>query len=70
MKYDGPLEEIQNDTWMHQGDIVTLIGRDGGEVISAEEVAAQAGTITNELLSRLGRRLERVYFDAGRDSAP
>ncbi len=42
------------------GSTVTLIGRDGDEVISAEEVAFQAGTITNEIFSRLGRRLEII----------
>ena len=40
------------------GDVVTLIGRDGGQEIRAEAVAKRCGTITNELLSRLGRRLE------------
>lgn len=44
------------------GDVVTLIGRDGGEVLTAEAMAAAAGTITNELLSRLGPRLDRVFF--------
>ena len=44
-----------------RGDIATLIGEDGFEVITAEEVAAASETITNELLSRLGSRLERVY---------
>lgn len=44
-----------------RGDIATLIGEDGAEVITAEAVAAASGTITNELLSRLGSRLERVY---------
>lgn len=42
------------------GDVVTLIGRDGPGEIRAEEVAAQCGTITNELLSRLGGRLALV----------
>ncbi len=42
-----------------QGDIATLIGHDGNEFISAEGVAAQAGTLTNELLSRLGFRVPR-----------
>ena len=37
--------------------IVTLIGTDGCETITAEEVAEKAGTITNDLLSCLGRRL-------------
>lgn len=43
-----------------RGDAVTLIGKDGSEEITAEEVAFSAGTITNELLSRLSDRLERV----------
>lgn len=44
-----------------RGDIVTLIGKDGAEEITAEQMAANAGTITNELLSRLSSRLERVF---------
>lgn len=44
-----------------QGDIVTIIGQDGADVIRAEDVAVNAETITNELLSRLGNRLQRVY---------
>ena len=39
------------------GDMVTLIGRDGGQEITAQEVSSHCGTITNELLSRLGPRL-------------
>ena len=45
------------------GDVVTLIGRDGGQEIRAEELAERCGTITNELLSRLGKRL--TCFQAG-----
>lgn len=37
--------------------IVTLIGKEGDSIITAEEVAEKAGTITNDLLSCLGRRL-------------
>lgn len=44
-----------------RGDIVTLIGKDGSEEITSEQAAEAAGTITNELLSRLGSRLEKVY---------
>mgnify|MGYP005760619525 CR=1 FL=1 len=39
------------------GDIATLLGTDGSAAIRAEELAARCGTITNELLSRLGSRL-------------
>ncbi|MDF2653575.1 MAG: amino acid racemase [Bacillota bacterium] len=44
-----------------RGDIVTLIGKDDNEEITSEQIAEAAGTITNELLSRLGSRLEKVY---------
>lgn len=42
------------------GDVVTLIGSDGQGEITAGEVAQAAGTITNEIFSRLGPRLERM----------
>ncbi|USG67868.1 serine racemase VanT catalytic subunit [Brevibacillus ruminantium] len=44
-----------------QGDIATLIGVDQAECISAEELASQCSTITNELVSRLGERVKKVY---------
>jgi alanine racemase len=43
-----------------EGDWATMIGGD----VSLEEVAALAGTINYELLTSLGRRLERVYVGA------
>ena len=44
------------------GDIATLIGKDGDEVIHSEEVAAICGSITNDVLSRFGKRLPKVYI--------
>ena len=43
------------------GDVATLIGCDGEDQILAEDIAASTHTITNEVLSRLGNRLERVF---------
>ena len=43
-----------------QGDITTIIGRDGRAEITAEEIAERCGPITNELLSRLGSRAPYV----------
>jgi serine/alanine racemase len=51
------------------GDVATLLGRDGGEAITAEALAAQCGTITNELLSRLGPRLG-LRFNPRRSNPP
>ena len=45
------------------GDVVTLIGRDGQGEISAGAFAQAAGTITNEIFSRLGPRLERIVVE-------
>lgn len=42
------------------GDEAVLIGASGEEVISAYALARQSGSITNEILSRLGPRLERI----------
>jgi serine/alanine racemase len=42
------------------GDIATLIGIDGTEEIRAADVAESTGTITNELLSRMGNRIRIV----------
>lgn len=44
------------------GDTVVLVGRSGRQEITVGEVAEQCGTITNEILSRLGPRLERVLL--------
>ncbi len=40
--------------------VATLIGTDGNVTITAEEVAFQAETITNEIFSRLGKRLDII----------
>lgn len=48
---------------VEDGDIVTLIGKDGEEEIQAVSLAERAGSITNELLSRLGGRLTKTYID-------
>lgn len=48
------------------GDVATLIGRDGGEEIGLDEVAAKVGTISYEILTGLGSRLPRVYVDGTR----
>ena len=42
------------------GDVATVIGQDGAQRISAEEVSRRCGTIANELLSRLGGRIGRI----------
>jgi alanine racemase len=49
--------------------VFTLLGRDGGEEITADEVAEVRGTISWEVLQQLGSRLTRVYLSAGSPTA-
>lgn len=44
------------------GDIATIFGSDGGETISADELAEAAGTISYELLCAVSPRVPRVYI--------
>ena len=54
------LEEVQT------GDVVTLIGRDGQEEITADEVAGWEGTINYEVVCGLSKRVPRVYLKGGK----
>lgn len=57
---DQLLVDVTDCPDAQQHDVVVLIGEDGRQRIEAGELAQQAGTITNEILSRLGSRLVRV----------
>jgi alanine racemase len=43
------------------GDEVVLIGQQGGEQITAREIAGAIDSIPWEVVCRLGSRIERVY---------
>lgn len=45
------------------GDVVTVIGADGGAEITLDEVAHRCGTISYEVLTGLTPRLPRVYME-------
>lgn len=49
---------------IHMGDEVVLIGKQGEDFISAEEVAEWVGTISYEILCGIGKRVLRVYQGA------
>ena len=48
------------------GDVVTVVGKDGGESIQFDELAALAQTISYELMCLIGRRVPRVYIKGGK----
>jgi alanine racemase len=55
--------EVSDIPGVEVGDAATLIGRDGDQVITAEEVAEWSNTISYEVLTSIGSRVERRYPD-------
>lgn len=49
-----------------EGDRVVLLGRDGAECITAEELGDLSGRFNYELVCDLGRRVPRVYTENGK----
>ncbi len=47
------------------GDSVTLVGTDGDETITVEQIAAQAGSFNYEFICGISRRVPRVYYQGG-----
>jgi alanine racemase len=47
------------------GDKVTLIGEDGGEVLTAQQLGSLSGRFNYELVCDLGKRIPRVYYRDG-----
>lgn len=57
---DQTLIDVSHLSDVKQGDTAVLIGVSGPEQITTGELAGKCHTIANELLSRLGSRLERI----------
>ena len=57
---DQMLVDLSGAGSVKAGDEAVLIGKSGELEIRAEDMAQWAGTISNEILSRMGERLERV----------
>lgn len=49
------------------GDIATIVGKDGEDCITFDELAGYADTISYELFCLIGKRVPRVYFRDGRE---
>lgn len=59
---DQTLVDVTEAGKVCAGDEAVLIGESGGQRLSAYDMAEAAGTITNEIVSRLGERLTRVML--------
>ena len=52
------ISDIEN---VSVGEEAVLIGREGEEEISAEDIASWAGTISYEVLLSVGSRVDRIF---------
>lgn len=57
---DQTLVDVTEIPHVSPGDKAMVIGKNGDLEITAAQVAEWAGTIPNEILSRLGERFDRV----------
>ena len=62
---DMTVVNISDVDGVEPGDVATLIGEIGGERITVDEVAEQAGTISYEVLTGFTTRLPRIWIDDG-----
>lgn len=53
---------------VERGELVTLIGTDGTEQITADEIADKMHTINYEVPCLIGKRVPRVYFRQGQET--
>lgn len=65
---DQTVVEVTHVPGVSVGDTVTLIGTDGRESITAEELAERGGTIPYEILTGISPRVEREYVDDAPES--
>lgn len=63
---DMTIIDVTDIPSVKEGDEVVIIGRQGKETLSAEEVASAAGTINYELVTRINPLIERVSAKASK----
>jgi alanine racemase len=61
---DAIMLDVTDIAEVKPGDEVVLLGPQGNEIITADELAKTAGSFPYELLSRFSERLPRVYKDS------
>ncbi len=63
---DQMMIDIGNVPDVQVGTMVTLIGRDGNDCITADDVAGVYGTIGYEVVCGISKRVPRIFIDEGK----
>ncbi|MGW8313299.1 MAG: alanine racemase [Desulfuromonadales bacterium] len=61
---DWTLVDVTDIREVKVGDQVTLLGRDGDAIITAEEWADKVGSITYEVFCQVSKRVPRIFVDS------
>ncbi|MCX8064683.1 MAG: alanine racemase [Candidatus Hydrogenedentes bacterium] len=62
---DQIVVELKTNKLVKSGDPVVIIGKDGDDEITVEEMAQKAGTIPYDILTGIGARVKREYEETG-----
>ncbi|MCF0245809.1 MAG: alanine racemase [Ileibacterium sp.] len=57
---DQCMVDVTDIEGVQEGDIVTIVGKDGSETVTVDTISRLAGTINNESLTRLTKRVPRL----------
>lgn len=66
---DQTMVRLPEDVDVRPRDEVILIGEQGGDRITASDMAARVGTINYEIVCAISRRVPRIYWQDGRPEA-
>ncbi len=62
---DQMMIDVTDVPGVKRGDTVTLMGREGAEMITAEEIGALSHSFHYEMVCNVGKRIPRVYYKKG-----
>lgn len=63
---DQLMLDVTDISGVETGDTVTLIGRDGDEAVTADDIADASGTINYEIVCGIATRVPRVFMQGGK----
>ncbi len=58
---DQTVIDVTDFPYIHPGNEVVIIGKQGNEEINAMDIAKKIGTINYEIVSRIGKRVKRIF---------
>jgi alanine racemase len=62
---DACMADVTDIPGVREGSVATVLGEDGGERITADDLAKLSGTISHEILTSVSGRVPRIYLPGG-----